>query len=93
MIGYICEATKMAHASLQYGMVLTLIFKEFKVPISDEESKRLLCHTDHYNLQTLHRMGYKKENDKWVKKRECRCTKGVDSTIPKSPHTRSISPP
>ena len=93
MIGYMCEAVAKAHTSLPYGMVLTLILKEFGIPISDQEPKWLLCHTDHYNLQTLHRMGYKKENDKWVKKGEIRQTKGVDSIISESPPTRLISPP
>ena len=37
-------------------------------------------------------MGCKKQNDKWVKKGEGRCTEGVDSTIPESPCTRPISP-
>ena len=67
MIGYMCEAIAKAHASLPYGMV-TLILKEFGIPISDQEPKRLLHHTDHYNLKILHRMGFKKENDKWVRK-------------------------
>ena len=42
MICYMCEAATKAHASLPYGMVLTLIFREFRVPIIEEESKRLL---------------------------------------------------
>ena len=93
MIGYMYEAATKAHVSLPYGMVLTLIFKEFGIPISDEKPKWLLHHTDHYNLQTLHRMGYKKENDKWVKKGQSRHIEGVDNTIPESLHTRPISPP
>ena len=85
-----CEAATKAHSSLPYGMVLTLIFEDFGVLISNEEPKRLLHHTDHYNLQTLHHIGYKKKNDKWVRKEESRRTEEVDST--KSPHTRPISP-
>ena len=38
-------------------------------------------------------MGHKKKNDKWVKKRESRCTEGVDSTVLEFSHTRPISPP
>ena len=58
------------HASLPYGMILTLIFQEFRVHINDQEPKRLLCHTYHYNLKTLDHMGYKKEGNQWVKKKE-----------------------
>ena len=64
MIGYMCKAAAKTNGSLSYGMVLTLILKEFGIPISDQEPKRLLHHTDHYNLKTLHHMGFKKENDK-----------------------------
>ena len=92
MMGYMCEAATKAHSSLPYGMVLTFIFKDFRVPISNEEPKRLLRYTDHYNLQTLHHIGYKKENDKWVRKEESRRTKGVDNTKLESSHTRPISP-
>ena len=59
-----CEVAVKIHVSLPYGMVLTLILKEFEILISDREPKRLLRHTDHYNLKILHRMGFKKENDK-----------------------------
>ena len=45
MIVYMCEAAAKTHASLLYGMVLTLIFQEFRIPISDQEPKRLLRHT------------------------------------------------
>ena len=37
-------------------------------------------------------MGFKKENDKWVRKRESRWTEGVDSIILESSHSESISP-
>ena len=63
-----CEAATKAHASLSYEMILTLIFREFRVPITDEEPKRLLRYIDHYSLQILHRIGYRKENGQWVKK-------------------------
>ena len=85
---------KKAHASLLYGMVLTLIFREFGVPITNEEPKRLLRHTDHYNLQTLHRMGYRKENGQWVKRGgEAIQLEEIDRAIPEAPPTRPISPP
>ena len=93
MICYMCEAANKTHASLPYGVVLALIFREFGVPITDEESKRLMRHTNHYNLQTLHHMGYKKENGQWVKKgREPRQAKGTNRIILEAPPARPISP-
>ena len=86
-----CEATTKIHASLRYGMVLTLILKEFGIPISDQEPKRLLYHTNHYNLKILHHMGFKEENDKWVRKGGRQRTEGADSTIPESSYSESIS--
>ena len=62
MMTYICEASNKAKASLLYEMVITLILREFRVPISKEEPKKALRHTDIYNVQTLHRMGFKKIN-------------------------------
>ena len=70
MIVYMCEVATKTHASLPYGMVLTLIFQEFRILIGDQEPKRLLRHIDHYNLKMLHHMVYKKEDNQWVKKRE-----------------------
>ena len=49
MISYMIEGSTKKNACLPYDMILTLIFKEFGVPISDEEPKRLLCHTDVYS--------------------------------------------
>ena len=62
------EASTKPNASLPYGMVLILLFKEFKIVIFDEESKNPLRHTDIYNIQTLYRMRYKKKNGHWERK-------------------------
>ena len=51
-------------------MALTQIFKEYKIPIHDEELKGALRHTDIYNLATLKRMGFHKINDMWTRKNE-----------------------
>ena len=56
MINYMCEAITKSHASLLYGMVLTILFKEFRVTIPKEEPKKPLRHADIYNVQTLHKM-------------------------------------
>ena len=69
MIVHMCEAAIKTHASLPYGMILTLIFQDFGVHISNQEPKRILRHTDHYNLKTLHHMGYKKDGDQWIRKK------------------------
>ena len=68
MIIYMTEAASMAKASLPYGMILTTIFKDLGVPISDEEPKRLLRYTDIYNIRSLHCMGYHKRNKNWKRK-------------------------
>ena len=52
MINYMCEASTKANASLPYGMVLTILFREFRVTISKEEPKKALRHTNIYNVQT-----------------------------------------
>ena len=62
------EVATKAKASLPYGMILTAIFRDLRVPISEEEPKRQLRHTDIYNIHSLHRMGYIKRNGIWKKK-------------------------
>ena len=64
------EAAIRKYSSLPYGMVLTLIFREYGIPISIEEPKRPLRHIDIYNLTTLKRMGFQKENGVWTRKSE-----------------------
>ena len=60
MISYMCKASTKTHASLPYVMVLTTLFRAFRVPILEEESKKILFHTDIYNIQTLHKIGFHK---------------------------------
>ena len=69
MIVHMCKVAVKTHACLPYGMLSTLIFQEFGVQISNQEPKRILRHTDHYNLKILHRMGYKKDGDQWIRKK------------------------
>ena len=68
MMNYTWEEATRKHSSLPYGMILILIFREFRIPISIEEPKRLLWHIDTYNLATLKRMGFQKVNDVWIRK-------------------------
>ena len=51
-------------------MVLTQIFNENKVPIQEDELKKVLGHTDIYNLATLKRMGFHNFNNMWTRKTE-----------------------
>ena len=62
IVCYMCEAASKVYSSLPYGMLLTLIFRRFRVVIPDEESKKLLRHTDGYNERTLQRMSFHKKN-------------------------------
>ena len=50
MISYMTEASTKIHASLPYGMIFTTLFREFRVPISEDESKKLLHGTNIYNI-------------------------------------------
>lgn len=65
MMSQIKEAIKKSIACLPYGMVFTLIFKEFGMDYSGEDAKRLL-HIDTYNECSLHHMDYQKVHDHWV---------------------------
>ena len=63
MILQMSEAMKKNRACLPYGMVFTLIFREFGVSLDGEVPKKLM-HTDYYNKKSLHRMGFVKVNDR-----------------------------
>lgn len=66
MLGQIKEAAKKFRACLPYGMVLALIFYKFGIDYG-EDTKRLL-HKDKHNERYLHHMGYKKIDDKWIRR-------------------------
>ena len=42
MMNYMWKDATQKYSILPYGIVLTLIFREYKIPITDEEPKRLL---------------------------------------------------
>ena len=65
MINQIKEAARKVRACLPYGMVFILIFEEFRVDCTGEDTKRLL-HTNRYTERTLHRMGNHKMDGRWV---------------------------
>ena len=50
MIIYMSEVASRANTSLPYGMVIILILREFRIPIFEEEPKKLLRYTDIYNV-------------------------------------------
>ena len=52
MITHMIKGSTKRNACLSYGMILTLLFRDFKVPISKDEPKRLLRHTDIYSNQS-----------------------------------------
>ena len=70
MMNYMWEAATKRYSSLPYGMVLTQFFKQFRVPIHEEEPKRALKHTDIYSCATLRRMGFQKINNERIRKHE-----------------------
>lgn len=65
MLGQIKEVAKKSRACLPYSLVFTLIFSEFKVNCDGEDAKKLL-HIDRYNEWSLHCMGYRKVDDRWI---------------------------
>ena len=67
MINYMWEAATKRHSSLPYDMVLTQLFKQFRVPIHEEEPKKALRHIDIYSCATLRRMGFQKFNNEWIR--------------------------
>ena len=67
MVTYIGEATSKNRFGLPYGMVFTLVFRKLGLSILTDESIRELRHTNFYNEETLHRMGYSKQETFWVR--------------------------
>lgn len=63
MLSQIKEATNKSRTCLPYGMILTLIFEEFRINYTREDARRLL-HTDRYNEWSLHRLDYRKIDDR-----------------------------
>ena len=56
-------------ACLPYSMVFPLIFIQARIDLDGKDFKSL-NHTDYYTVHSLHRMGYQKVNDQWVKEVE-----------------------
>ena len=88
MISHMIEGFTKRNACLPYGMVLTMMFREFGIPITEEEPKRLLCHTDIYSVQSLYRMEFQKTHGEW--RRIDTKSKATDEGEPSRP---SVSPP
>ena len=94
MISHTIEGSTKRNICLSYGMVLTMIFREFGVPITEGETKRLLRHTDIYSTQSLYRMGFQKVHGEW--KRIDTKKKATDEGEPSWPSvslSRVASPP
>ena len=79
-------------------MILTILFRELRVPIDKNEPKKVLCHTDIYNVQTLHRMGFYKIRSEWIRRddeqkgpEEGEPSRTISEDTPPSP-TRPLSP-
>ena len=71
------------------------MFKKFRIFILKNESKKQLCHTDIINLASLHRMGFMKVDEEWVRKgglSEARPTNEATATTT-SEAPRDVTPP
>ncbi len=82
---YICEPLDKPRLSLLYGMLFTLFFRKLEVPIPEGEPSRSFRNTDHMGEGTLHRMGFHKVEDVWVRK--------TSSSTPSDPTTHHSSSP
>ncbi|GFS38964.1 hypothetical protein Acr_00g0060540 [Actinidia rufa] len=65
--------------SLPYGMLLTKIFRYFKVDLSDELVRVPKAVSDEYNEKTLKRMGYKLKGNQWTLKMSKKMEEGSSS--------------
>ena len=67
MLNYIALCHRYSRFSIPYGMIFTLIFKHFKVPIPPNEPAKALRNTDYYNEGSMRRMEFHKIDGSWVK--------------------------
>ncbi|GFZ19589.1 hypothetical protein Acr_28g0002940 [Actinidia rufa] len=70
--------------NLPYGMLLTKIFKFFRVDLSDEAIRVPKAVSDEYNEKTLKRMGYELKGSQWTLKSAKR-ERGESSSKGKEP--------
>ncbi|EHA8586597.1 putative pentatricopeptide repeat-containing protein, chloroplastic [Cocos nucifera] len=87
MIDAMQEAVTRLKASLPYSMALTRIFRSFGIDFTGEVATHL-AHTDTYNANSLHHMGYVRVGD--------RCTRGgrvAEEEEDRAEEDRLSSPP
>ncbi len=65
---YLCEPLDRPRLTLPYGMMFTLLFREYEIPIPEGEPSKALRWTDRMRPGTLHRMGFRKVEGTWVRK-------------------------
>ncbi len=68
MYRYLCEHLDRPRLTLPYGMLFTLLFREYEIPIPEGEPSKALRWTDRMRAGTLHRMGFRKVAGTWVRK-------------------------
>ncbi|GFZ19570.1 hypothetical protein Acr_28g0002750 [Actinidia rufa] len=78
--------------NLPYGMLLTKIFKFFRVDLNDEAIRVPKAVSDEYNEKTLKRMGYELKGSQWTLKSSKRergegSSKGKDPVESEAPET------
>ncbi len=65
---YMCEPLDRPRLSLPYGMLFTLLFRQYEISIPEKEPSRALRWTDRLGTGTMHRMGFRKREGIWVRK-------------------------
>lgn len=68
LIRHMVDSRDHKTAFLLYGMILTEIFKHFKVPMDDEVDFSRPIATDTYNKSTIRSMGYREVGGVWIPK-------------------------
>ncbi|EHA8586206.1 hypothetical protein COCNU_scaffold000057G000010 [Cocos nucifera] len=106
MLQQLKDTASKSKACLPYGMIFSLIFKDFQVNLECEDFKKL-AHTDYINEETLNRMKFVKKDDNWMRANEHATIKpeehrspppppspfaGPSFTTPRSPHSPQVPP-
>ncbi len=90
---YMCEPLDRPRLSLPYGMIFTLLFRQYEISIPEREPSRALRWTDRLGTGTMHRMEFRKKDGIWVRKSTLTAqttrpspSPEPDSDYPDSPH-------
>ena len=82
IITHIVDQRNRKSGSLSYGMLLTILFENVGIDLTNEASQNMI-HSDTYNDKSLRRMGFIKVDDMWLHKES---KSGTSRTTIEEPH-------